>query len=54
MPVFTMQRIDFKNSIIATKLFIVMISNLHLNSMISCALKLNYYRPNLNSRDEGF
>ncbi len=63
MPVFpaiAMQRFDFKNSIIAIKLYI-MILNLYLRSEQSpskslicggCALKLNYY--NLNSSDEGF
>ncbi len=55
-----MQRFNFKNSIIAIKLYI-MILNLYLSSEQSpskslicggCALKLNYY--NLNSSDEGF
>ncbi len=59
-PIMAMQRFDFKNSIIAIKLFIVMILNLYLTSEWSqsekgtkvwfcagCAFKLNYYNSSL-------
>ncbi len=61
MPVFPVQRFDFRNSIIAIKLVLVMILKLYLTSVKrgakirfcgGCALKLNYYI--LNSSDEGF
>ncbi len=63
-PVITMQRFDFKNSIIAIKVYLVMILNLYLTSDLKvrrggkvwfcggCALKLHFYK--LDSSDEGF
>ncbi len=62
-PVIAMQIFDLKNSVIAIKQYLVMISNLYLTLNYlqvrgakvfcgGCALKLNYY--NLKLSDERF